>query len=49
MLAGQRKMKLIDAIHVATAQKHGCTYFLTNDHGIKSSDGLTVLQLEDLI
>lgn len=49
MLAGQRKMKLIDAIHVATAQKHGCTYFLTNDHGIKSSDGLTVIQLDDLL
>jgi predicted nucleic acid-binding protein len=47
MLAGQRKMKLIDAIHVATAQKNGCTYFLTNDHGIKSSDNLEVIQLDD--
>jgi predicted nucleic acid-binding protein len=49
MLAGQRKMKLIDAIHVTTAQKNGCTYFLTNDHGIKSSDALKVIQLEDFI
>lgn len=47
MFAGQRKMKLIDAIHVATAQKNGCTFFLTNDHGIKSSDSLEVIQLDD--
>lgn len=49
MLAGQRQMKLIDAIHVVTAQKNGCRYFLTNDHGIKSSETLEVIQLEDYI
>lgn len=49
MFAGQRQMKLIDAIHVATAQKNGCSYFLTNDHGIKSSEALEVIQLEDFI
>ena len=49
MLAGQRRLKLIDAIHVATAQKNGCNYFLTNDHGIKSSERLDVIQLDDYI
>jgi len=49
MLAGQRKMKLIDAIHVATAQKSRCNYFLTNDHGIKSSDSLEIIQLDNFL
>lgn len=49
MLAGQRKMKLIDALHYATAQHHRCQFFLTNDHGISSSDSLEVIQFDELI
>ena len=49
MLAGQRKMKLMDALHFATAQHNGCQFFLTNDHAILSSSGLEVIQLDDLI
>lgn len=49
MLAGQRKMKLIDALHYATAQQNQCKFFLTNDHRISSSDSLTVIQIDQLI
>jgi predicted nucleic acid-binding protein len=38
-LFGQ-KLKLFDAIHVATATFWGCSHFLSNDTGIKMPDNL---------
>ena len=41
-------LKLPDAIHAATALRHGCAVFLTNDRRIKALPGLDVLHLADL-
>lgn len=48
-VAGQQKMKLIDAVHFRTAMSMGCRYFLTHDQGITSSDSLHVVQLAELM
>ncbi len=40
-------MKLIDAIHAATAIEDGCDVLVTNDRGIKSTEALRVVQLPD--
>lgn len=42
------KVRLPDAIHVATAVNAGCRIFLTNDAEIKSSPDLEVIQFSDL-
>lgn len=41
-------LKLLDALHVATAQSEGCDVFVTNDRGIKSMDDLKVVYLTEL-
>ena len=48
-LVGRKRMKFIDALHMATALKADCTFLVTNDGGFKSSDSLEVVQLEKLI
>jgi predicted nucleic acid-binding protein len=40
-------MKLIDALHYATALKAGCKFFITNDTGIRSTDALEVISIKD--
>ena len=47
MIAGQKRMKLIDAIHYRTAVQAGCQFFLTHDHGIPSSDSMEVIRIGD--
>jgi len=47
-LRAEAKLKLPDAIHVATAQLSACSTFLTNDTRIPSVPGLTFQQLTDL-
>ena len=47
MIAGQKRMKLIDAIHYRTAVQAGCQFFLTHDHGIPSSDGMEEIRIGD--
>ena len=49
MLAGQKKMKLVDAMHYLAALHSGCQFILTNDRGFVGSDGLEVIQLDDLV
>lgn len=46
-IRGKQGGKLIDALHYATALRGGCRFFLSNDHGFKSTDRMTVLQLRD--
>ena len=46
--AGTRNMRLIDALHYATALQAGCRFFITNDAGIKSTDELEVIQIKAL-
>ena len=48
-LSPKRGMKLIDALHYATAVLAGCKFFLTNDQGFASSAGLEVIQLGRLV
>lgn len=47
-LSPKRGMKLIDALHYATAILAGCKFILTNDQGFKSNDHVEVIQLEAL-
>jgi len=47
-LRAEAKLKLLDAIHVATAQLSACSTFLTNDARIPSVPGLTFQQLSQL-
>jgi predicted nucleic acid-binding protein len=47
-IGADQRLKLIDAIHFASALDVGCDVFVTNDRGIKSTSDLTVVQLPDL-
>jgi predicted nucleic acid-binding protein len=47
--AGERKMKLVDALHYVTAQQNDCAFLITNDRAYKSDDSITVIQLDELI
>lgn len=49
LIAGQRRMKLVDAIHYRTALAAGCKFLLTNDRGFTSDAGLEVMQVDDLL
>lgn len=42
VIGAERNLKLIDAIHVATAEALQCTVFLTNDRGISAPAGMEV-------
>ena len=47
-LSPKRGMKLIDALHYATAYNAGCQFILTNDMGFKSSEAVEVIHLQEL-
>jgi predicted nucleic acid-binding protein len=47
-LGAQNRLKLIDALHFATALGMGCDIFVTNDKGIKSINSLRVVQLPEV-
>ncbi len=49
MLVARKRLKFIDALHVATALQQGCAYFITNDAGIKPGASIEVICLADLI
>ena len=48
-LAPQHGMKLIDALHYATASLAGCKFILTNDHGFTSSEAVEIICLDRLL
>jgi predicted nucleic acid-binding protein len=48
-LAPKRGMKLIDALHYATAALAGCSFFLTNDAGFASHGEMEVIYLQDVL
>jgi predicted nucleic acid-binding protein len=48
-LAPKRKMKMIDALHYATALMAGCPFILTNDDGFTSNAQIEVIQLKDIL
>jgi predicted nucleic acid-binding protein len=45
-LRAKRGMKLIDALHYATALKAGCTFFISNDAGLKSDVLMEVVSIK---
>ena len=49
-LRATQRLKMIDAIHAATAIKGGCTYFVTHDAGLaKNFQGLEVVNIGDYL
>jgi predicted nucleic acid-binding protein len=48
-LRATNNLKTPDAIHAATALKIGCTQFLTNDAGLRTVSGLSVVVLKDIL
>ena len=46
--AGTQNMRLMDALHYATAIQSGCRFLITNDAGIKSSDEIEVIYVKAL-
>lgn len=47
-LRAKYNQKFIDALHYATAIRAGCTFFITNDSGIRSGNALDVILLSAL-
>jgi len=43
------KVRLPDALHLATALETACDSFLTNDQLVKPIPGITLIQLSDLV
>ena len=41
-IGAELRLKLVDAIHVATAEALGCRTFLTNDRGIRAPVGIAL-------
>lgn len=48
-LGGKSSMRTPDAIHMACAIESKCKYFITNDKGIKSTGGVIVVQIMELV
>lgn len=46
-IGAQLNMKLIDCLHVATAETLGCAIFLTNDRGIRAPAGMEIRRLSE--
>lgn len=48
-IGGQTMMRTPDALHMATALENNCDFFITNDRRIRSYQGVTVIQVADLM
>ena len=49
MLAGERGMKLIDAMHLHTAISTRCDFFITHDGNFKSTSAMEVIQIRGFV
>jgi predicted nucleic acid-binding protein len=47
-LAGKHKLRLIDALHIATAASAGCDFFVTNDSDFKADLPLQIISIKAL-
>jgi predicted nucleic acid-binding protein len=47
-LRAETRLKLPDAIHLATAKWAGCSAFVTNDRQIKGGDGVRIIWWDQL-
>ena len=48
-LRAAQSMKFVDAVHIATADRSGCKFFITNDKAIRSTAAVSVIPLTDCI
>ncbi|WML91784.1 type II toxin-antitoxin system VapC family toxin [Thiothrix lacustris] len=48
-IGGETLMRTPDALHMATALENNCDFFVTNDKRIRSYQGVTVIQVLDLL
>lgn len=48
-LRAAQRIKLIDAVHIATAIEAACRFFITNDKAMRSTGQLNVVQLASLL
>ncbi len=49
LLRSNQKTALADAIHVATALNNGADFFITQDKGVQTAEGLQKLTLDSLL
>jgi predicted nucleic acid-binding protein len=47
-LRAERKLRFIDALHLATALSYRCAFFVTSDADLKMIDGIEVVNLSAL-
>ena len=48
-LRGERRLSMMDALHLATAVNSSCEYFVTNDSRIPDIEGVAIVRLSDLV
>jgi len=48
-IRARQRLRLPDAIHLATARMNGCSCFLTNDSRLKSVPGMRVVILSEVL
>ena len=48
-LAPRKGMKLINALHYATALLNGCHFILTNDSGFKADSAIEIIRISEII
>ena len=48
-IRAESNMRMLDALHYATALQAGCRFMLTNDHDFKTGTTLEVIQIKSLI
>jgi predicted nucleic acid-binding protein len=49
ILAGERGMKLIDAMHLHTALSNRCDFLITHDGNFKSTNAMEVIQIREFV
>lgn len=48
-ISAKHGMKLIDALHLATALQAGCKYLITQDMGFKQIEGMELVNLKNIL
>jgi len=48
-LRAAQNMKFVDAVHIATADRSACKFFITNDKAIRSTAAVSVIPLTDFL
>ena len=47
-ISAKHGMKLVDALHLATALQAGCKYLITQDMGFKQVEGVELVNLKNI-